>query len=279
MISFNNMRCLSCKNSSQLDIQCSSRQKKGSDYCGKHKTGKHVYKLVPEKPKQSAKQSPKQSAKQSTDDDDHTDVEDNDDDHTDVEDNDDDHTDVEDNDDDKTHEKNIILKLIQETVKVKFTPEFIKQFKTQKGNTQEVERNYISEIESILTELNLTYKKASSQGSKDFQDINNTGLNIEVKKTDSFNIMCNDTCPNEDIEYLIIFTGKIYAKLKDINPQLIFINGGLIKKDSPWIHELQDDLKFIKDKWCRGENKKKLEGILRTYIRPTYQFNIKSLLK
>jgi hypothetical protein len=226
---------------------------------------------------------------------DHTDVEDNDvEDHTDVEDTDvedndvEDHTDVEDNDvedhtdvEDNEHKiiKNNTLKLIQSKIKLKFTPEFLKQFKTIKGNTQEVERNYISEIETILTELNLTYKKASSQGSKDFQNINNTDLNIEVKKTDSFNIMCNDTCPTEDIEYLIIFTGTKYVKKINIEPQFIFINGGVIRDKSPWIQEFQSELTDFKDKWCRGENKKKLEGFLRTYLRPTYQFDIKSLLK
>ena len=37
-------------------------------------------------------------------------------------------------------------------------------------------------MEEILNNLNYTYKKAGSQSSKDFQDINNTGLNIEMKK-------------------------------------------------------------------------------------------------
>ena len=70
-------------------------------------------------------------------------------------------------------------------------------------------------------------REAIPQLSEDFRNINNLGLNLEVKKTDSFNIMCNDTCPDESIEYLIIFTGKKYISgmTEDIQPQIIFING------------------------------------------------------
>lgn len=34
----------------------------------------------------------------------------------------------------------------------------------------------------------------------------------------------------------------------------------------------------MRDKWCRGANKKLLDGIVSTYIRPTYKFDISSYL-
>ena len=192
------------------------------------------------------------------------------------------HTDVEDDgystDVGEKLSKKDILKSIQFKIKEVLTPNYLKELKTVNGNTQKIERTYIDDLEKIFSELDLTYNKANSQGSKDFQNINDTGLNIEVKKTDSFNIMCNDTCPNKDIEYLIIFTGKEYKKLKNIEPQIIFINGADIIKQSDWIEEFKIELENFKDKWCRGENKKNLKGILNTYIRPTYQFDIKDLL-
>jgi len=172
------------------------------------------------------------------------------------------------------------LKIIKLKVKQVFTKDILESLKTESGNTQEVERKYILIIKKILNDLNFSYEEAGSQQSKDFRNINNRGINIEVKKTDSFNIFCNDTCPDETIEYLIIYTGKKYKseKKKDIHPQIIFINGDEIVKKSPWIKEFKIKLENMKDEYCRGTNKKSLDGILRTYIRPTYQFNIKTLL-
>ena len=271
------MRCNSCKSAKRRDIQCNFDCKKNSNFCGKHVNGKHVYKNI----KSNVIIDVEDEIEHETDVEDEieheTDVEDEIQHETDVEDEIEHETDVEDEIEPKLN-KDSILKLIKSKIQLKFTGEFIKLFKTVKGNTQQVERNYISEIEKILTELNLTYKKASSQGSKDFQNINNTGLNIEVKKSDSFTIICNDTCPNEDIEYLIIFTGKPYVNKPSVQPQLIFINGGLIQKESTWLKDFQIELDEFKNKWCRGDNKKNLNGYLRTYVRPTYQFDIKSLL-
>ena len=176
--------------------------------------------------------------------------------------------------------KKNILKVINLKVKQVFTKDVFESLKTKLGETQKVERKYISIIRNILNDLNYNYQEAGSQQSKDFRNVNNSGLNIEVKKTDSFNIMCNDTCPNETIDYLIIFTGKKFKsdKKKDIQPQIIFINGNEILKKSPWIIEFQSELENMKNKYCRGNNKKLLDGILRTYVRPTYQFDIKTLL-
>ena len=36
-------RCISCKSEKQQDLQCESRAKKGSKFCGKHIKGKYIY--------------------------------------------------------------------------------------------------------------------------------------------------------------------------------------------------------------------------------------------
>ena len=82
--------------------------------------------------------------------------------------------------------------------------------------------------------------------------------NIEIKKTDGNRIMCNDTCPNENIYYIILMTGNTRFP-----PQLVFLNGLDIIRDSPWVEEYQKEINDIKDKWCRGEAKKLLPGHLR----------------
>jgi len=159
-----------------------------------------------------------------------------------------------------------------------FTPEIIVTLRTVNGNTQVPERNYIELIGNGLNELNFHYEEAGSQQSKDFRNINNTGLDIEVKKSDSFTIFCNDTLPNKNTEYLIIFTGKEYVRQDNIKPQLLFINGKEIIDGCDWLDEFQEKLNNFRDTYCRGENKKKLNGLLNVYIRPTYQFSIRSFL-
>ena len=140
----------------------------------------------------------------------------------------------------KKHSENQVMNKEQTLNKFKekmneiFTPEIIVNLKTIKGNTQVPERNYIQLVSNGLKELNFDYKEAGSQQSKDFRNINNTGLNIEVKKTDKFIIKCNDTCPSKDIEYL-------------------------------------------KNKYCRGENKKNLDGAISVYVRPNYDVDIRKL--
>jgi hypothetical protein len=162
-----------------------------------------------------------------------------------------------------------LLEFIKKIIIERFTNHYFSELKTVDGNTQKVERNYVTFIENILIECNITYKKASSQKPKDFQNLNNTGLNIETKKTDGKIVICNDTCPDKDTEYLIICT-----KYKKI----LFINGHDISKQSPWLEEFKKELNTMKDKWCRGPNKKLLDGIVSTYIRPTYKFDISSYL-
>ena len=36
-------RCIACKSEKRQDLQCESRAKKGSEFCGKHIKGKFIY--------------------------------------------------------------------------------------------------------------------------------------------------------------------------------------------------------------------------------------------
>jgi hypothetical protein len=160
------------------------------------------------------------------------------------------------------------------------SPTFILSTKTEKGNTQISERIIIQKIGAILDSMGLNYVEAGSQQSKDFRNVGNIDLNIEVKKTDNTTIYFNDTCPSKDIYYVILFTGKQYKRTpeKNISPQLIFINGEEFIKDSPWIEDYISDINALKDKYARGTNKKQLTGKMEVYPRPTFKANISSFI-
>ena len=161
------------------------------------------------------------------------------------------------------------------------TCEFIESTKTDKGKTQNSESIIINKLIEIFQENDIAFEKAGSQQSKDFRNVGNIKLDIEVKKTDSFAVYFNDTCPNENIYYIIFFTGKIYKKTpaNNIKPQIIFTNGYNFIKDSLWIKEYQEAIELLKNKYARGDNKKILDGIMEVYPRPTYKANIKSFLR
>ena len=173
-----------------------------------------------------------------------------------------------------------LFRIISNSIKKKFTSKFIKEFKTKLGNTQVSERNVISAVKNILLELNLNFEEAGSQQSKDFRNVGEEKINIEIKKTDGFTIMFNDTCPSEKIFYVIFFTGKEYKKTpeKNIPGKLLFMNGEEFVKDSPWIEDYIRDITALKDKYGRGENKKLLEGIMEVYPRPTFKADISKFL-
>jgi len=154
--------------------------------------------------------------------------------------------------------------------------EFIKSTKTENGNTQISERVVIEKIRQVLLSLEITFEEAGSQQSKDFRNVGGIGLNIEIKKTDNPVIYFNDTCPSKDIYYVVFFTGKEYKRTpeKNIPPKLLYINGEEFVKDSPWIQDYIKELTALKDKYARGENKKRLAGIMEVYPRPTFKANI-----
>ena len=166
-----------------------------------------------------------------------------------------------------------LFKQIHNLCSNKITTDWIVTTKTSKGNTQNSERVVISKIKEVLNELSLTYTEAGSQQSKDFRNVGGIGLNIEVKKTDTPTIYFNDTCPSSDIYYIVIFTGNNHFPA-----QVLYLNGSKFLSGCDWIHEYIAELTALKDKYARGENKKKLNGIMSVYPRPTFKANISELL-
>ena len=148
---------------------------------------------------------------------------------------------------------------------------------TKNANTQTSERKSIPLVKNVLDQLGLSYTKAGSQQSKDFRNVGGIGLNIEVKKTDGTTVIFNDTCPNENIWYLILFTGKENSQTS-IPPGVLGMNGAVFIDDSEWISDYQREIDAIKDKYCRGEGKKALSGKMSVYARPTYTGDITEFL-
>ena len=170
--------------------------------------------------------------------------------------------------------KKELFEKIVDKVKSVFDNDTITKLKTIKGDTQKKEREYIQIMKKILDEMGLTYKEAGSQQSKDFRNVGGIGLDIELKKTDSSTIYFNDTCPSKDIYYIIIFTGNSI-----VSPQIIHTNGKVFIENSPWIDEYKEEIQKLKDKYCRGENKKNYGGCMSGYVRPTYKADIRFLLE
>jgi len=164
------------------------------------------------------------------------------------------------------------------------TPEFISSLTTQSGNTQSVERRAIAKLREIFNKLNLKFKEAGSQQSKDFRNIHdescpNINFDLEVKKTDNNEIIFNDTCPNENIEYIILHTGKHYKTKDDIPPQIIWINGGIFIENATWLLEYKRIMEELKNKYGRGENgSRHMPGMIQVYPRPNYSANISTLI-
>ena len=165
---------------------------------------------------------------------------------------------------------------IRYLIETNISKKYIMDLKTKYGNTQKIERLYIEKIKNIFDNNNITYKTAPSQQSKDFREINGTSLNLEIKKTDTTMIKFNCTCPNENIEYLIIVTGNNKYK-----PQLLFVNGSELIENSIWSKYYKTAMESVKDIFCRGKSKKELcsSGIMSAYARPNYDANISMLLK
>ena len=157
----------------------------------------------------------------------------------------------------------------------------VMSLKTKNGQTQNSEKISINLVKTALNNLNYSYKEAGSQQSKDFRNICNIGLDIETKKTDTLNVYFNDTLPNSNIYYIIFFTGTNFVKKKNIEPQILFINGyELIKKDAYWLYSYKKEIEEMKDLWCRkkkGKNACKFKEFS-VYVRPTYKTNIQNFI-
>ena len=171
---------------------------------------------------------------------------------------------------------------IKQSIIDNYNQEMIESLKTTKGDTQVKERISIEFVRNCIDSMKYSYKEAGSQQSKDFQNIQNIGLNIEVKKTDSSTVYFNDTLPSIDIFYVIIFTGKTYKRKSNIEPQILFVNGyDLCKKDLYYLLDYKKDIEHLKNKWAR--KKKNSNATKFTYFsvypRPTYKMSISHLLK
>lgn len=167
-----------------------------------------------------------------------------------------------------------LFKCICAQLDAQISPEFIASVKTIQGNTQMSERIVIEKMREVLHSMNLPFQEAGTQQSKDFRRVGNIELNIEVKKTNSTMVYFNDTCPCADIYYVIFFTGS-----KRTPPKLIYLNGEDILADSrEWIDEYIAEMTQLKNKYARGENKKKLSGKMEVYPRPTFKANLSELI-
>lgn len=161
------------------------------------------------------------------------------------------------------------------TVNSKFTNSMMSEIRTKSGNTQSAERIYITFIRTILTEMKLTFTEAGSQQPYDFRVVvpdSGDILKLEAKKTDTFTIYFNDTCPSVDSYYLIFFTGKSYKRKPDIPSKIIGVNGSEFIKQCPWIEDYKKDLDTLKKKY------KQVDGPMTVYPRPTFKSDIKFLL-
>jgi hypothetical protein len=86
---------------------------------------------------------------------------------------------------------------------------------TDKGKTQASGTKAEGKVKEVLDELNLEYDVAPSQQHRDFRNIGNIGLDIEVKKSDKGIIKCNDTRPPEDVFYIVFLYQSSTKKSKN----------------------------------------------------------------
>lgn len=175
-------------------------------------------------------------------------------------------------------QRQLLFDKIFALAKAVITKEKLVALTTKNGDTQASERTSIPLIKRVLNQLGLTYTEAGSQQSKDFRNVGGIGLDIEVKKTDGNTVTFNDTCPNKNIWYLILFTGKENTRTS-IPPGVLGMNGTEFMDDSEWVSDYQREIDAIKDKYCRGEGKKALSGKMSVYVRPTYRANIAEFLE
>lgn len=187
---------------------------------------------------------------------------------------------------------NTILQKVRDNVSYTF----IKNLKTKRGDTQAVERDIIQVIREVISGFGLTFKEAGSQQPYDFRiclpgheefapteeqirkhklmDGDELGmLLLEVKKTDSNTVYFNDTCPGSHVSYLMIHTGKVFARREEILPAVYGINGGDIISSSPWLLDFKRDIDALKEKY------KETAGLMTVYPRPTYKANMELLFK
>jgi hypothetical protein len=175
--------------------------------------------------------------------------------------------------------KDELMNKIKTVLDSKMNDEKFAKLKTKNGKTQNSEDSCVKIIQSVLDEMKLSYEKASSQQPKDFRDVGKIGLDIEVKKTDGNTIRFNDTCPDEDIYYIVIYTGKVYKTKQEKKGKVLVLNGSyFLENTESWLPIYKKDITRLKDGYGRGDNKKRLKCRLSVYARPNYSGDISDLI-
>lgn len=156
----------------------------------------------------------------------------------------------------------------------KFYQGDIELLKTEGGATQAAAADAEGIVASMLSDMGLSSERAKSQDSKDFRNVGNTGLDIEVKKTDSNVTIMNDTCPDETIHYIIFCTA---ARIKKKTATVLFMNGEELI-NAPCEQKLQESLQRIAESEARHKAVIKAEkenlGNLELYIRTRHSVKI-----
>lgn len=149
--------------------------------------------------------------------------------------------------------KKQLIEIVKQAVISNTSVEFIKQLSKNQVATQNVAVIMKSHVQKILDDLKLSYSEADNQHSKDFRNVGSDciNFNLEIKKTDSKRIMCNDTRPNKDTEYLIFFTGIPSSKWFKY-PKIVWINGGNLVVESPWLDDYFSEIEKLRDMFDRG---------------------------
>ena len=167
----------------------------------------------------------------------------------------------------------ITPEVLDEILRRYITIDVIEEWKGLKssGNTQAVERTYISFIKHIFETNSITYSEASSQQPYDFREIGGSeGLKLEVKMTTTNTIMCNNTLPTSSTYYLVIYLGTIKYP-----PQLIFVRGDrLVVGSESWIYDYIEIVNNLKDTYGRGEGRRLHAGPVKVYTRPNISIDL-----
>jgi hypothetical protein len=168
-------------------------------------------------------------------------------------------------------EKSLVFENILTLVKERFNSEVFEQIKTRNGNTQYAEGSYKLLIKNILIENGYEFKEAGSQQPYDFRISLSNGetLYLELKKTDGYRICFNDTCPNSEAYYIIIYTAK---KSNTYEPQIVGVNGIKFIENCRWIEEYIKEINLLKRRYSN------MEGNISVYPRPNISSDIKFLL-
>ncbi len=151
---------------------------------------------------------------------------------------------------------------------------------TKNGDTQNTERNLIDVFEETLKEFGFTYKKASSQKPYDFRicldksikdpennifkskrelinkqsyssvDLINDILLMELKKTQSNNVILNDTIPQQDSFYVITNIKKKEIGLWAGGDIIVAIQKQMKLKnaENTDVYEYEKDVKRLREK-------------------------------